>query len=136
MPARSRRGVAPLLLLLIAGACVPAHSSYVGFPLASVHQRDLLCAEIDVPIADLLARQPELDLDRLAIYAQGREPLPFVRVDVDQDGAADSIRTWAPVRGDGTTRLQFVSPGPNATKPVPPEPVRGEVEVRFDLSWR
>ncbi len=108
---------------------MPAHSDYLAVPLRTAGDADLALAEIDVPLAQLRDALPGCDLTELAVFTHGREPLPVELVDRDGDGEVDHLRTWSPVRGDGSTRLQFVCPAAPGPRGERPGSVRGAVRL-------
>jgi hypothetical protein len=114
MPNRLAPPIPPpcLLPLLLAAACLPTRSASLSIPLSSCDGHTHEAALVTIPLRDLESKMDGLRLQELAIYASGREPVPF-RVAPGEDGA-ERIELVTRVTGDGTTRILAVCPGPRA----------------------
>ena len=113
-------------------ACVPPHAAYLSVPLVSRDGSDVERAVVWVPLAELAARMDDFDANSIAFYIEGRTPLPYRAVDVDGDQVTDFAAVAVPVRGDGSTRLIAVSPGPLAQGEGPTGQPTPGIELRFD----
>ena len=109
-----RRGCALLVLAWLATGCVTSTAESLVVPIVTADGRPRPLARVALPLAELQARIANLRVERLAVYHEGRTPIPFAVEDEDADGRADRIVVVIPVAGDGSTRLLLVCPGPRA----------------------
>ena len=131
-----RRGLGSALLLGLLTGCLPATAAYLSIPIEAENGADRAAALVRVELADLARRMDPFDAHALAFYHLGRAPIPHELADEDGDGNPDVARVALPVRGDGTTVLIAVCPGPTATGSVDPEASPEGVRLRLDLAHR
>lgn len=121
--------VAALLGLLAAGCHAVPGGAYLWLPLSAQADGEVT---VDVPLAELRRRMEPFDPSRLAVHVGGggRSPRPFVLVDGNGDGVADSLRVVVPVQqGEGS--IAFVCPG----QPAPSRPAPRGREVPYQLHF-
>lgn len=126
----------PAAALVMLAACTPLSSSYLEVPVVPRDGKARAPGLVRVPLRELRSRMPGFDPDRVAFYAEGREPLPHQLVDEDADQRPDAAHVQLRVAGDGSTRLVVVCPGPAAPAATLAGTVDRDLEVRFAQASR
>lgn len=113
-------------------ACIAPHAAYLTIPVVNRAGIDIDRAVVWVPLTELAARMDDFDPGSVAFYVEGRTPLPYRALDIDGDDRPDFAALAMRVRGDGSTRLIVVSPGPPAPGESPGDPPTSGVELQLD----
>ena len=144
------RIAANLLATLLVGGCVPTTAAYLHIPVELDDGVRCDQARLNVPLAELRQRMAGFDLDSLAFYHRGRDPIPYRLLDDDGDGKPDSAEVCLPIGAAGTntssssssnsssssSQLIALCPGPRASGQVPVGGTHQGVRLRFDLARR
>ena len=133
MQKKSTKLATSFAVAFLCAACVPTHTASLSVPVLVADRTDRERAIIAVDLTELATRIDDFDPGRLAFYGVGRSPLPYrlVRSPGDGNGPQTAL-VEMPVRGDGTTRILVVCPGPDA----PGEPTADGATRGITLEWR
>jgi len=116
---------------LFVSGCIPTHAAFLRLGVTFPDGKPPGLVILDVPLATLHTRSPDLDPQRLAVYYMGRDPVSHQLVDGNRDGRADHVRVKI-LAEVNEAWLVFVSPGTPASEPLPD----GGQQVRVTYHFR
>ena len=119
MRRRTRDSLGLLATVLIAG-CVPTHAAFLHVPVTVAPRRPAGLVIVRLPIEELAKRMEEFDVERIAVFHRGREPIPHQIVDIDGDGRLDTVVTKIPA-GAGNRAVAVVCPARKQNRDPLPE---------------